>query len=101
MINGRASLETHYDFIVVDAGAAGSVLAAELSASGAEVLVIESGGPDDPPTIARRSGNLPDLLRRVLDAQLAHAKWAWISSPLSTQIFEYTALQVYVWPTRR
>jgi choline dehydrogenase len=45
----------HYDFIVVGAGAAGSVLAAELSASGAQVLVIESGGSDDAPTIANPS----------------------------------------------
>src|SRR6266404_1743062 len=44
--------ESRYDFIVVGAGAAGSVLAAELSASGAQVLVIESGGPDNAPTIA-------------------------------------------------
>jgi len=44
--------EERYDFIVVGAGAAGSVLAAELSASGAHVLVIESGGLDDAPTIA-------------------------------------------------
>ena len=48
-------VQSHYDFIVVVAGAAGSVLAAELSASGAQVLVIESGGPDDAPTIANPS----------------------------------------------
>jgi Choline dehydrogenase and related flavoproteins len=45
-------IQSQYDFIVVGAGAAGSVLAAELSASGAQVLVIESGGPDNAPTIA-------------------------------------------------
>ena len=48
-------IQSHYDFIVVGAGAAGSVLAAELSASGAQVLVIESGGPDDAPTILNPS----------------------------------------------
>jgi choline dehydrogenase len=47
--------EKRYDFIVVGAGAAGSVLAAELSASGAQVLVIESGGRDDATTIANPS----------------------------------------------
>ncbi len=47
--------KTHYDFIVVGAGAAGSVLAAELSASGAQVIVIESGGLDDGPTIMNPS----------------------------------------------
>jgi choline dehydrogenase len=51
----QASLQAQYDYIVVGAGAAGSVLAAELSASGAHVLVIESGGPDDAPTIANPS----------------------------------------------
>src|SRR5258708_3383087 len=48
-------IQSHYDLIVVGAGAAGSVLAAELSASGAQVLVVESGGPDDAPTIANPS----------------------------------------------
>src|SRR5215813_7188427 len=54
MIN-ESNKEKQYDFIVVGAGAAGSILAAELSASGAQVLVIESGGPDDAPTIANPS----------------------------------------------
>ena len=54
MIN-LSNIENGYDFIVVGAGAAGSVLAAELSASGAQVLVIESGGPDDAPTVANPS----------------------------------------------
>jgi choline dehydrogenase len=51
----RLEQRKKYDFIVVGAGAAGSVLAAELSASGAQVLVIESGGPDDAPSIANPS----------------------------------------------
>ena len=38
--------KAHYDYIVVGAGPAGSVLAAELSASGATVIVVESGGLD-------------------------------------------------------
>src|SRR6201993_538639 len=46
---------SNYDFIVVGAGAPGCVLAAEVSASGAQVLVIESGGPDEAPTIANPS----------------------------------------------
>ena len=47
--------DKRYDYIVVGAGAVDSVLAAELSASGAQVLVIESGGSDDAPTIMNPS----------------------------------------------
>jgi choline dehydrogenase len=54
-MNDVSHVEGQYDFIVVGAGAAGSVLAAELSASGAHVLIVESGGPDDAPTIPNPS----------------------------------------------
>src|SRR5580693_1643190 len=54
-MTSASNAKDEYDFIVVGAGAAGSVLAAELSASGAQLLVVESGGPDDAPTIANPS----------------------------------------------
>lgn len=54
-ITDDSALRASYDYIVVGAGSAGSVLAAELAASGAEVLVIESGGADDAPTILNPS----------------------------------------------
>jgi choline dehydrogenase len=44
-----------YDYIIVGAGSAGCVLAAELSASGAQVLVVESGGTDGGPTTTNPS----------------------------------------------
>lgn len=49
------ALRPAYDYIVVGAGSAGSVLAAELSSSGAQVLIVESGGSDDAPTILNPS----------------------------------------------
>jgi choline dehydrogenase len=40
-----------HDYIVVGGGAAGSVVAGELSKTGADVLLVESGGDDSAPTI--------------------------------------------------
>jgi choline dehydrogenase len=51
----RAQLKDSYDYIVVGAGASGSVIAAELSKTGAEVLSVESGGADEAPTISNPS----------------------------------------------
>jgi choline dehydrogenase len=51
----RASLRPSYDYVIVGAGAAGCVLAGELSASGAQVLLVESGGTDDAPTVLNPS----------------------------------------------
>ena len=70
--------EERYDFIVVGAGAAGSVLAAELSASGAQVLVIESGGRDDAPTIAQidlvTEGRVPGIDQQQFAGYAEQAK---------------------------
>jgi choline dehydrogenase len=51
----RAALRASYDYIVVGAGTAGCVVAAELSASGAQVLLLESGGEDAAATILNPS----------------------------------------------
>jgi choline dehydrogenase len=51
----RAEAKGSYDYVVVGAGAAGSVVAGELSKSGADVLLVESGGVDSAPTIGNPS----------------------------------------------
>src|SRR5450432_3756802 len=50
-----SQLKDSYDYIVIGAGASGSVIAGELSKTGAEVLVVESGGADTAPTIGNPS----------------------------------------------
>ena len=54
-VNNQARLEGTYDYVVVGAGASGSIVASELSRTGATVLVVESGGPDNSPTISNPS----------------------------------------------
>jgi choline dehydrogenase len=54
-IANQANLAGAYDYIVVGAGAAGSVVAGELSKTGAKVLIVESGGSDTAPTISNPS----------------------------------------------
>ena len=51
----RNDPQHEYDYVIVGAGAAGSVVAAELSKTGAQVLLIESGGEDSAPTIGNPS----------------------------------------------
>ena len=48
-------MNTSYDYIVVGCGAAGCVVAGELSRTGADVLVVESGITDEAPTISNPS----------------------------------------------
>src|ERR1700674_4923591 len=49
------SIRDVFDYIIVGAGASGSVVAGELSKTGAEGLVIESGPADTAPTIGSPS----------------------------------------------
>jgi choline dehydrogenase len=51
----QAKATRAYDYIVVGSGASGSVIAGELSRTGAEVLVVEAGGEDAGTTISNPS----------------------------------------------
>jgi choline dehydrogenase-like flavoprotein len=51
----QAKLEAAYDYVVVGAGSSGSIVAGELSKTGAKVLLVESGGADSAPTISNPS----------------------------------------------
>jgi choline dehydrogenase len=51
----QVQLKGTYDYIVVGGGASGSIIAGELPKTGADVLIVESGGADTGPTISNPS----------------------------------------------
>jgi len=51
----QKQLKGAYDYIVVGSGSSGSVIAGELSKTGADILIIEAGGLDAAPSISNPS----------------------------------------------
>jgi choline dehydrogenase len=51
----KAQLKGAYDYIIVGGGGSGSIIAGELSKTGVDVLLVESGGADTGPTISNPS----------------------------------------------
>src|ERR1700724_1121181 len=51
----QAKAKRAYDYIVIGSGASGSIIAGELSKTGADVLVVESGGEDAGATVSNPS----------------------------------------------
>jgi choline dehydrogenase len=47
----QAKVKRAYDYIVIGSGTSGAIVAGEISKTGAEVLVVESGGEDAGPTV--------------------------------------------------
>jgi choline dehydrogenase len=47
----QAKIEGAYDYVVVGAGASGSIIAGQLSKTAAKILLVEAGGADTAPTI--------------------------------------------------
>jgi choline dehydrogenase len=54
-VSGFSENKRAYDYIVIGGGASGSIIAGELSKTGADILIVESGGDDTGSTISNPS----------------------------------------------
>jgi choline dehydrogenase len=54
-MSNQSKRKRAYDYVVIGSGASGAVIAGELSKTGADVLVVESGGEDVGPTVINPS----------------------------------------------
>jgi choline dehydrogenase-like flavoprotein len=69
----QAKLKQAYDYIVVGSGASGAIIAGELSKTGADVLVIESGGEGAGPTVTNPSIWFYNVGARSASGSFGHA----------------------------
>jgi hypothetical protein len=84
----RAALRRSCDYVIVGAGASGSVIAGELAKSGADVLLVESGGMDDGPTIT--NPRPPRIKRKLLEGRCTGSEWRRGHPPPFTRIKDAT-----------
>lgn len=92
-----------YDYIVVGAGSAGSIVAGELVRQGADVLLVEAGGDNNDPAIASlRNGYFSvafDLGAFFQPVDYSFLKWGYETTPQG--LVDGTANKVINLPTGR
>lgn len=91
-----------FDFVIVEAGSAGCVLAARLSKDPAiRVALVEAGGPDDAPEIAMPVA-FPQLFKTRYDWDFAsepepHLRERWIYLPRGRTLGGSSAINVMIY----
>ena len=107
-IPNQAKIKRAYDYIVIGSGAAGSIIAGELSKTGADILVVEAGGEDVGATVTDPSiwfYNVGGPLRLVYSVpsrwlayrgesrHIIHLQLAFISFGTDLQSFHHARLR--------